>query len=257
MNNITFLLNSCDKYSDTWTPFFSLLKRNWAGFDMPIILNTEIKQYSFEGLKIATINTPDAKTWSERLLNVLESVSTDYVLVFLEDFFIEDKVDTQEFERCFEYIRQHSEVGCISFKNTPDGTEESEKLHGYSKLPPKAKWRINCQVGIWRTSFLKKLLKKHESAWEFEKWGSYRSRFYKEEIYSVIKGYKNVFDYDWGKPIYRSHWNMQAINRIEEKCGIAICTDNLPKIDDMASLPTPPKPKHNLKFYLHRVRSFL
>lgn len=255
MNNITFLLNSCDKYSDTWTPFFSLLKKNWPNLNMPIVLNTETKQFSFEGLEISVCNTPDAKTWSERFLSVLEKVSTEYVLVFLEDFFIEDKVNEEEFDRCFHYIVQHSNVGCVSFKNTPGGTIESETLSGYSKLPAKAKWRVNCQAGIWRVSFLKKLLKKHENAWEFESWGSYRSRFYKDEIYSVMKQQKKVFDYDWGKPIYRSHWNLEAINRIQEKCGVEINTDSLPKIDNMSMLPKPPKPKHDLKYFMHRIKS--
>lgn len=121
MKNITFLVNSCDKYSDTWTPFFTLLKKNWPGFDLPVVLNTETKDYSFEGINLTVCNIPGAKTWSERFLNVLDRISTDYVLVFLEDFFIEDTVNVQEFNRCLEYMCQHPEVGCISFKNTPEG----------------------------------------------------------------------------------------------------------------------------------------
>lgn len=257
MKNVTFLVNSCDKYSDTWTPFFTLLEKNWQGFDLPVVLNTETKDYSFEGINLTVCNFPSAKTWSERFLNVLDKISTDYVLVFLEDFFIEDIVNVQEFNRCLEYMRQHLEVGCISFKNTPEGLTESEQLSGYSKLESNATYRINCQAGLWKTSFLKKVLKKHENAWEFERWGSFRSRFLKEEIYSAVKDHEMVFDYDWGKPIYRSHWNLESVNRIQRKCNIEICTDSLPQIDNMKLLPPQPKPSRNITFFMHRIRSII
>lgn len=31
MDDLTFVVNSCDKNSDLWYPFFELLKINWGG----------------------------------------------------------------------------------------------------------------------------------------------------------------------------------------------------------------------------------
>lgn len=45
-NDVTLLVSSCDKYEDTWHPFFELLHIYGNGFSCPIVLNTEKKQYS-------------------------------------------------------------------------------------------------------------------------------------------------------------------------------------------------------------------
>ena len=44
-NDITIIVNSCDKYSDLWYPFFELLRIQWPDLSYPIILNTESKTY--------------------------------------------------------------------------------------------------------------------------------------------------------------------------------------------------------------------
>ena len=49
---MTMLVNSCDAYEDLWQPFFTLLKRYFAPLDMRILLNTESKDFRFEGLNI-------------------------------------------------------------------------------------------------------------------------------------------------------------------------------------------------------------
>ena len=51
MDKIALLVNSCDKYEDLWAPFFTLLKKYWNP-EYPIVLNTESKDFNFEGLNI-------------------------------------------------------------------------------------------------------------------------------------------------------------------------------------------------------------
>lgn len=51
------LVNSCDKYSETWIPFFTLLKKYWPDCEYPIYLNTENKKCSIPD--ISTINFKD------------------------------------------------------------------------------------------------------------------------------------------------------------------------------------------------------
>ena len=55
-NEITVLVNSCDEYSEIWDVFFTLFKKYWPQCEYPIVLNTESKSYSFDGLDITTYN---------------------------------------------------------------------------------------------------------------------------------------------------------------------------------------------------------
>ena len=49
----TLLICSNDAYEDAWDPLFILLKRYWLGLEnIPIILNTQTKEYKFDGLNI-------------------------------------------------------------------------------------------------------------------------------------------------------------------------------------------------------------
>ena len=100
MNNITILVNSCDDYSDAWTPFFTLFKRFWPNCEYPILLNTETKKFDIEGLNIRTINSSKSLSYSERLLQALKEVETPLVLILLEDFFIRNYVDINRIKMC-------------------------------------------------------------------------------------------------------------------------------------------------------------
>ena len=46
-------------------------------------------------------------------------------------------------------------------------------------------YRITTQIGIWKRSYLIKLLRAHESAWYFETRATWRSKFYWERVYDV------------------------------------------------------------------------
>ena len=98
--DFTIIVNSCDKYEDTWFPFFKLMKIHWPCCDnYDIILNTETKQYTCDFMKLRTINGGTSATWSERLKNILEQIDTEFVLFFLDDFFI--LVDDGDLTSCY------------------------------------------------------------------------------------------------------------------------------------------------------------
>ena len=48
-NRVTLLVNSCDAYADLWQPFFTLLKRYFVPLPAEILLNTETKDFAFDG----------------------------------------------------------------------------------------------------------------------------------------------------------------------------------------------------------------
>jgi hypothetical protein len=55
MGQYSILVNTCDKFEDCWDPFFKLFKFYWPDYTGTIYLNTEYKDYSFEGLTIVSL----------------------------------------------------------------------------------------------------------------------------------------------------------------------------------------------------------
>lgn len=87
-NDVTIIVNSCDKYECAWEPFFKLFKINWPECEsFNIILNTEEKKYECDFLKINTVPGGKEITWSKRLKNVLVNINTEYILFFFRGFF--------------------------------------------------------------------------------------------------------------------------------------------------------------------------
>lgn len=196
MNNISMLFSSCDKYDDAWIPFFTQLKRFWPEFDMPVYMGTESKTFQFEGIDVRCplAREPQYTQWSERLLKLLEHVDTEYVLFTLDDFWLTAPVDNTKFEKIFSYMKNDKRMGFVCLKKEIiHGKSSAKDIKAAVECEYPELWRclkdksfrITTQFGIWKKSYLKKMLRAHESAWYFETRATWRSKFYWERIYDV------------------------------------------------------------------------
>ena len=94
--NCTVVVSSCDKYEDTWYPFFKILKKEWPDRPYPIALITESKSYAYEDMNIRTLGIygPDKKVPRGRLVKeTLKRIETEYVIFMLGEFYLHGKVD--------------------------------------------------------------------------------------------------------------------------------------------------------------------
>jgi hypothetical protein len=178
--NYTLLVNSCDSFEDCWVPFFTLLDRFWQGQRPGIILNTEKKQFEFDGLHItsSTVNSNRASrmTWSECLAQVLEKVPTPIVLYMQEDYFLESPVDVELIESMVQLMLDQPEIahiGLTPFGSMPPFTPSAHPR--LERIGARAKYRISTQAGLWRPEALKSYIRPWETGWMFELFGTLRS----------------------------------------------------------------------------------
>lgn len=252
-NNIALLVNSCDKYETLWPIYFGMLKRFWQDCNCPIYLNTESKKYSFDGLEINVLNSSSEKLpWSKRLREVLLKIDSELILLTLDDFILEEPVDTAMLNTCIDTITNHHEIGVIQLVvGSENGQIEYPHLREQQK---KQAYRINCQMAIWRKEYLLKILRDFETPWEFEKFGSIRSRRYKEKVYAWSSEENYVFTYNWGKPIIGGKWNLDEVDRLEEKLGIKFDLEGREGMRNYyENLKLKPFPKRNLKWVLKKI----
>ena len=185
--NVTILVNSCDKYEDAWDPFFKLLKVQWPDCPYDMVLSTETQKYNCDCFDVKTINSDSELSWSARLKNVLNQIDTEYVLFFLEDFFLLEKVRVDIFERALNLIENNHEIGLITFSKRRWGSSfpaETDYEKCFIELKKDVKNRTNVLVGLWRKEYFLKLIYGDENPWEYEKNSNIRSRYAGYKVYT-------------------------------------------------------------------------
>lgn len=237
MKDFTIIVNSCDKYEDAWEPFFKLFKINWPECqNHKIYLNTETKEYKCNFLDVDVVPGGNV-AWSKRLKNILESVETDIVLLFLEDFFLQSEVNQDMFDEALELISNHDDIGYIGLKYSPERVFKDSSFvpaeRFYSRDLLATKCRITAMSVLWRKKWLLELLDETENPWEFERNVSVRSRQYNYRVLEInnINGTcPIVFNFEdkvkYGYGITQGQW-LPKNKELFEKYDIKVNFDNL------------------------------
>ena len=221
--NIPLIVSSCDKCNDLWQPFFSLIRKNWPDFDRKIYLCTDSMSFAYEGFDInCPLRMPLGSTWSENLMTLLKGMDDEYVMLMLEDFWLKEKVDEAQLYQCEEIIKNDPTVGfiCLVYQLNPSlDNPASENYPNLIEYGQRTAYRVTTQAGVWRKDYLLSLLRKHESPWWFEMFGSKRSRRSDYHSY-VVK--KSVFSYDDGGVLFRGCYVEEYIKFFKDDKNISI-----------------------------------
>lgn len=173
--NISVLVNSCDKYSDVWEIFFPLFFRYWPDCPWQIYLGSNEKVYNDPRVK--TICVGKDRSWAESAYKMLEKIPTDNILFFLDDFFIFWKVNTDEVLKYYDVFLKLN-ANCLRLRNSP---EIYNKVNGYEEIVEREKGEFNrvaLDIAFWQKKTFMDLLKFGESPWQMENEGSKRSNQY-------------------------------------------------------------------------------
>ncbi len=229
----SILVNTCDKFSDCWTPFFTLWALYWDNCSARIYLNTEYKEFKYPGLDITSVKgcvgfskSQDISiSWSLCLRRALEKIDTDIILYMQEDYFFTDKVHNEWIEYFVDLMLQHNHIQCIHLTDQSViscGKSPYEKLN---MVKNKQRYRACCQAALWRKRELLTLLRDDETAWDFEEYGSIRSAILAHD-YCVVdtawvrKGIYEIIPYIF-TGIVQGRWN-DAVIELFKSHGIDI-----------------------------------
>jgi len=235
-NELTIFVNSCDLYADAWPLFFTLFKQNGGKIlHYPIVLATEKKHYCFEDMKIHTISSGFQSTWSKRMVTSCQQIESEYFLFTLEDYFLLSKFNYEEFNKIFSFMKADKNIGYVGFSRRTDVKQNC----GQWSVLDLTKQRMNLTVSIWKKDFFIKLLRKHESIWDFERYSHIRALQYNyialtgnlstPEIYrymqpSSVENGKNAVGGGYG--IIRGKW-FKETQKLTEEYGVKVNFANL------------------------------
>ena len=275
MLDVTILINGCDKYQDAWEPFIKLLYIQWKDCPYPIVLNTESIDY--EGAyseNVTTIHPEESNmSWSERLRGCLEKIDTEFVLFMIEDYFIQHPVSTEVFEHALSLMQTDKRIGmaALSYGKTNVKTDGFEDAYFYSRIINKQNM-IWCRINLYRKDYLQKLIRNHETVWEFEEFAPYRA---KKQPYYIIQQKSSVpecftfyMKVEQGYGITRGKWLPKNVE-LFEKYGIQINYERLGFLETNTNKQQNPvqskgavrealyKIKHWIKIKKRKIKKFI
>lgn len=234
-SKLTVLVNSCDKYSDLWNPFFTLYKKYADSLKCQIFLNTESMDFSFKGLEIKCLHLPDIgerKKYSARMTYCLNQISSEYVLVLLDDFFLREPIKIDVINQIIEWMDEDNRIVYFNCDNTPAYYDEWEKdkYPGFHRVPWGNCYTLNLQAAVWRTKKLKEYWRTNSSngitPWEWEIYTNIiaankkREKFYC--TYQLDLGFCNYGYNPDGMGVFRGKWVYDDVFPLFSKEGIDV-----------------------------------
>lgn len=206
------LVVSCDKNESLLNIFFDFFYKNWADCPFDCFLGVEKKEIKFDHIKTLTSSK---NTFSGRLLDYCKSIDRRYVLIILDDFILESKVDNCIIEKYYEIMIKDNSITNFTLAWIA-GVPDKEYVSGIIKQKWYGDYLVNMQVGFWRTDDLKELLKDKENAWQVELYGSVRARKNKESKFLYLKDDDMMpYKYNRGWLVVKGAWNANEIKRLK------------------------------------------
>ena len=164
----TVLVSSCDSYRDVEKPFVKLFRKYWPDCPFETVLVSETGSVEgFDRVVLAGVG----KTWCETIDIALKQITTPYVILLMNDYFLCSPVNTPALLVRLEDAQKFN-AASLRLNPMPPG----RKLYAQSDLlemPKNVAYCVTCQVSIWEHGFLSGLVKRNKSAWEFERQGSF------------------------------------------------------------------------------------
>ena len=172
--DLAILILSCDRYSELWKPFFLNFRLKWAECSYPIYLLANHK--TFDADKVRTINVGDDADWSSNLIRAIDYIEEDYILTIFDDLFIKNDINDKEFDEIFCDFKKYA----MNYLSLSPDTRTQWNFGGkpYYLIPAGDFYRSSAVFTLWKKEVLCALLEKGENAWQFEFYGTDRTKQY-------------------------------------------------------------------------------
>lgn len=188
--DVAILILSCDKYSDAWSPFFALFRKFWPDCPFRTYLATNEMNPDFNGVDVLRSGVP--RNWSDDTLDILKQIPEKYVIVLLEDYFLNDKPDSEWLKKCIDITVSYD----AAFMRIASFRKDHFDMYAFDVIPDhpdfgvtrkSAPFLINLQAGIWNREKLISYILPGESPWDFETKGSRRCAQSKDIFLGITK----------------------------------------------------------------------
>lgn len=172
-SSVATLILTCDKYSDLWDGFFHQFNKNYTLQNKIYFASNKLTPKSCNS-NIELILTGDERCWGENLIKVLNQIKEEYVLINIEDLYLNQKTNNEVFDEINKFINSGNK-NINHIKTLPYFKKNNNGREIIYEIDKDAPYRVHLG-GIWRIKYLKQLIELDESPWDFEKNGTARAK---------------------------------------------------------------------------------
>lgn len=167
-NDITMLIFSCDKFSDLWNTHVELLEQYWKDRGIrTIIVTDKDSDANFDNVEVFCAGA--SLEFSERLNSVLGQITTKYIFVTLDDYFLIKNVDSNNIEYLYNIMEKENIQYMRLFPNPRRAT--AKKMNNYNGIywiNTSDTYSVNLYAGIWTKDFMQQTIKEVMNPWQYE-----------------------------------------------------------------------------------------
>ena len=223
VNDCPMLVSSSDAYADLWPAFFHILRREWPGYRGRIVLNTDTRDFSFDGLDIVcTRACRDGRhPFGTTLKRSLDVVPGDVFLMMMVDYFLEGPVDAARLQRYFDaflgggpsaFFLLQQEAPALPVAGQPDREEmDVPAARGFA-----TQTLFSFQAAFWRKDEMRRFVADWEDPWFAEFYGCRRAQVLRPRFWKLADAAALPIPYDRSGVLHGGgRWLMESARRID------------------------------------------
>lgn len=179
MDNLTIVCLTSDKGNWLIPGFYHL----WCKYGKEPLLvagYTPPPGYTGDFYKIGEGNDYPVKRWSDGLIKLLWELTTDYVILLLEDYWLVRQVNWRVVQDAVEYMERNKVIArCdLTTDRLRDNYDNIDDAHlgvtDFYRSRPDIPYNFSYQASLWRRKFLFPIIASGETPWQSELHGNIR-----------------------------------------------------------------------------------
>jgi hypothetical protein len=203
---VAFMVVSCDKYSDLWDPFFHSLRKYWP--DCPYSVHLLANHKSYDAPGVTVVNVGEDRSYADNLRAAIDQIDEPWVILWLEDVFVSEPVDTQRFAAMIREA-QSVPVGYLKLTSQLPLSYADEGGKEIGPLPKGVRYRSAIGLSLYRVETLRKLLVPGASAWDLDT--SAMSDDMEEPFYALTPRAARRPPIVWTHGVIKGQWFWPAV----------------------------------------------
>jgi hypothetical protein len=211
-DSVAFLVVSCDKYADLWDPFFHCLRKYWPDCPYQVYLLTNHESYVAPDVTVVKVG--DDRSYSDNLRLAISQISEPWVILWLEDVFISERVDTPRLQAMIAEA-QSIPVGYLKLSPDLPLSYDNSAERGIGPIPKGVRYRSAVGLSLYKVETLEKLLTPNASAWELDT--STVSNDLEEPFYALTSKAARRPPIQWVNGVIKGRWNRPGIALLKKE----------------------------------------
>ena len=164
MNSIAVVIPSFDGFRDIWEPQLECVRRFWPENTWPVWTVSNTLPI---GPSERNVLAGSGVTWSEKLLIAIDRIGTSHVFLLLDDLLV-DSVRQPMIDRAWTIIANNPEIVCFRVGSCSSQYHHPTDDQSIGMIHKWADYLISCSPAIWRVDYLRSILSRFSTPWEFE-----------------------------------------------------------------------------------------